>query len=699
MILIFNIIKTIGRFGLIICCLFVNTPGSCQDFTYSSENSPFLKIPFVWEQEHPDYTAGQLTYLISLRSSIHNLPETKEDWETLEEVLYQEAIRRNHVLTGQTLPLDMQIKGSMKKEGFTVQNVIFQTRPGIYATANLYIPDGKGKFPAVLLMMGHSFNGRFYFRYQYVAISLALQGYVVLAIDPWGAGERTTTHGQFEDHGDENNLGSCLLDLGETLMGMQLTDNIRALDLLCSLPFVDPQRIGATGSSGGGNQSIWLAALDERIKAAVPVVSAGTFEAYKLGSPCICEVFPAGLNLTEEAGILAMIAPRALLLINHSKDHNPAFNPKGMLTSYHKAKPVYRLLSAENNIAYRIFDLPHGYYPEDREAMLGWFDMHLKGTGNGEPVKMPEPDTIPYLQLMAFPPGKRDPLVMNTETYCKLKGKELRKVFLENNIIDTAARISGLCDILGVSSRNQLARVYEYAGKDGWKRLALETADAKMLPVLMRLPERSANDFFVICNTDSMMKTSLELIERYISQGKGIVLADLTGIGENGSRLSHQNDIKYGDFRTLTRSDYWLGKTPVGEWVNDLDVVIQYLKSDCHAGTITVDGTREAGLAALFMTAIWHNTDGLILRETPLSYLFDTRENIDFYSMAVHIPGILKWGDVSLAAALTGNNITFVNPLTLSGREIPEEELSVFKVEFAEMRKRCGTKGEVKLGE
>ena len=156
----------------------------------------------------------------------------------------------------------------------------FKQDPGIYATANLYIPDGDGKFPAVIVMMGHSVEGRLYDKYQAVGITLALNGYVSLCIDPWGSGERTTIHGVFEDHGDENNLGIALMDIGEPLIGMLITDNIRGVDLLCSLPYVDTRKIGATGASGGGNQTMWLTAIDERIKAAVPVVSAGTFEAY-----------------------------------------------------------------------------------------------------------------------------------------------------------------------------------------------------------------------------------------------------------------------------------------------------------------------------------------------------------------------------------------------------------------------------------
>src|SRR5665811_377585 len=155
---------------------------------------------------------------------------------------------------------------------------------------SLYIPDGKGPFPAVINMLGHWPKGKIDSTGpQAVGHSLALNGYVCLTIDPWGSGERTTIHGIFEDHGDHNNLGSSLMNIGETLIGIEISDNMRGVDLLCSLPYVDSKNIGATGASGGGNQTMWLASLDERIKAAMPVVSVGTFESYIMGTPCICE--------------------------------------------------------------------------------------------------------------------------------------------------------------------------------------------------------------------------------------------------------------------------------------------------------------------------------------------------------------------------------------------------------------------------
>src|SRR5690606_3572677 len=129
-------------------------------------------------------------------------------------------------------------------------------------------------------------------------------------------------HGNFEYHGAH--LGASLLNVGETLLGMQLTDNMRGVDLLSSLPFVDAARIGATGASGGGNQTMWLAAMDDRVKASMPVVSVGTFESYIMSSNCVCEMLPDGLMHMEESEVLGLVAPRAIRVCNAAKEANKA---------------------------------------------------------------------------------------------------------------------------------------------------------------------------------------------------------------------------------------------------------------------------------------------------------------------------------------------------------------------------------------
>ena len=674
-------------FNVYICSSVAGQAGKDSNLT-----DKVYDLPSVLPADHPDYLANLLKYRASVESSLHQLPGTLKDWNSYRKFLKDEIIKGTGVLLRQKLQLNLTEKGSIRRTGYTVKNIIFQTRPGIYATANLYIPDGKGKFPGVVVMMGHSLNGRFYEKYQTVGISLALQGYVSLCIDPWGAGERTTIHGIFEDHGDENNLGSSLLNTGETLIGMQLTDNIRAVDLLCSLSYVDSGKIGATGSSGGGNQTMWLTALDERIKAAVSVVSVGTFESYILGSPCICEVLQGGLNFTEEGGIVAMIAPRSVKMINHKRDDIQAFSPSEMMRTYTIARPVFKMMSAENNISYQIFDLTHGYFTEDREVMLGWFNLHLKGTGNGDPVKENSLDTIPYEQLMAFPQGKRDSIVITTEEFCKQRGNELRSAFLSNPSFSDEMKRNELKNLLSGNSISFILRSHVYSKMNGWERLALEISDGKVLPVLLQPPSNDSGEYVIVCNTSGMKETARSLLDGYLKSGMGVALVDLSGIGEATTIQSHVHD-RNGNFRTLARSEFWIGNTLIGEWEEDLELLTYYLKSTWKARMVSIDGTGETGLAALFMAALTGNVEKLILRNTPVSFLFDTRENIDYYSMAVDIPGILKWGDVSLASALSRANISFINPLTMSGNEVTGKKLSDYQAEFEEIRKKCGEPG------
>jgi hypothetical protein len=310
-------------------------------------------LPLVLPLNHADLTGAILKLEAAIKSGEQRLPDNLDEWKTYRKRLKDEIITKAGVTIDHSLPLNIRLTGTIKMEGYSVKNIAFQTRQGIYATANLYIPDGSGKFPAVINIPGHWTKAKIDSTCpQAVGHSLALNGYICLTVDPWGSGERTTVHGIFEDHGDENGLGSALMNIGETLIGIEISDNIRGIDLLCSLPEVDPGKIGATGASGGGSQTIWLAALDERIKATMLVVSTGTFEAHVMGSPCICEVMDGALNFTEESGVLALIAPRALKMCNHNKDEIPAFLPSQMLRSFNNIKPVYRMYGAENNVTF-----------------------------------------------------------------------------------------------------------------------------------------------------------------------------------------------------------------------------------------------------------------------------------------------------------------------------------------------------------
>lgn len=678
------------KFSLaIVPFIFLNskTPPDHQE---SLRNNKTEGLPAVLSENHADLLLTKLRREAKLSFAGHRLPDHKQDWEVLSRTIRKEIIHKANVFIDPGLPLNTRELGTIRMNGYRIKNIAFQSLPGVYATANLFIPDGKGPFPAVLNMHAHA--GRFDDNDQAVGHSLAVNGYVCLSIDPWGAGERTTEHGKEEYHGA--NLGASFMNIGESLMGLQISDNMRGVDFLSSLPYVDSNNIGATGASGGGNQTMWLAAVDERIKAAVPVVSVGTLESYIMRSNCICELLIDGLTFTEEAAVLALA--KAILPINHSKESNPTFLPSEMLRSYHNAKPVFKMLGKENNISYREYDLPHGFLPEDREAMLGWFDLHLKNRGTGEAKKEIPFELLTEEELMVYPEGERDPDIITTVEYCKMKGLDLRKKYLNSKSFDIDQKKKELLEILRINEKRELKKVHQYSSIWGWDRIALETGDFGLIPLLHRSPTKPSNGYVILCDPEGKNGIAPEVINEYRNKGMGIVLLDLTGTGEVASPLDGSSDRKYV-FHTSSRAALWLGKTILGEWVKDLNLVSEFLTSNYGAQKITIEGNREAGLAGLFKSALEGDVENLILRDVPLSYLFDNRDSIDFYSMAIHLPDFLNWGDISLAAALAGNHLTFLNPRTMSGQKVTGARLQDFQAEFDKIGKMGGKEGKTIL--
>ncbi len=668
-------------------CVFLKTDSPAQN---TSQTERTTAMPTVLAKNHADLTEKRARHAAAVQFGVHRLPDNLKDWMVYRGQLRAKIAQKTGAILQQDLPLNMRETRVSKTPGVTVKNITFQTQPGIYATANLYIPDGTGTFPAAVVMSGHTINGRMGFHY--LGYTLALNGYVSVAIDPWGAGERTTKHGTFEYHGA--NLGASLMNVGESLMGLQITDNMRAVELLCSLPFVDPEKVGATGASGGGNQTMWLAAMDERVKAAVPVVSVGTFESYVMGHNCICEVLIDGLTFTEESGVLALVAPRTLMLSNGLKDCNPTFYPSEMLRSFANAMPIFELYGASNKFSHFVFDGPHSYPPETRKAMVELFNVHLKGIPAGQAeIVIPKKNDCPLQQeIMVFAEGQRDAQVISTAEFCRQRGRELRQSYLDKTSFDTSEKQQQLKALLKIDVFSTLKKINKMPTVSGWDTVTLETSDGKLIPLLHRMPGKGSSDYVILSTPDGANAFPLSFLDAYTAKGTGVVIVDLSGTGEALSALSVSND-KLAKLHTLARANLWLGKTVMGEWVKELDAVTQFLLSEQQARKISLDGTRETGLAGLFLAAVGGKIDAVMLRDAPVSYLFDDRETIDFFSMGIHLPGILKWGDVSLAAALSGMEVTFINPVTMSGHTISSKKIAPYQSEFDRIRKTCGMQG------
>jgi hypothetical protein len=112
--------------------------------------------------------------------------------------------------------------------------------------------------------------------------------------------------------------------------------------------------------------------------------------------------------------------------------------------------------------------------------------------------------------------------------------------------------------------------------------------------------------------------------------------------------------------------------------------------------SVILDANREIAIAVLMQSALHNNIDTCILRTCPLSYALDKREGIDFFNMAIHVPGILKWGDISLIAGLNKRaELIFKNPVSITGNEINDKQLSVFKDRFLKMKIACKSENKI----
>jgi len=296
----------------------------------------------------------------------------KEAWEK------RAAYLRRHILVAcglwpppQKLPLRPQIFGRIERENYTVEKVFFESWPGFYVTGNLYRPKGrKGPFPGVLCPHGHWRKGRFSDEGEpkggvpQRAITLAKLGFVVFTYDMVGYGD-SARQMKHTFASPENELW------GNSLMKLQLWNAIRGIDFLCSLPDVDPDRIGCTGASGGGTQTFMLMAIDKRVKVASPVNMISAF----MQGGCECENAPLLRIDTINPEIAALMAPRPLLMVSATGDwtsHTPQ-------VEHPMVRSIYALYGARDRVKNVHIKAPHNYNRASREAMYRFFVHYLQG--------------------------------------------------------------------------------------------------------------------------------------------------------------------------------------------------------------------------------------------------------------------------------------------------------------------------------
>lgn len=288
-------------------------------------------------------------------------------------------------------PLKPRVAGIVERDQYTIEKVLFESRPDFFVTGNLYVPKGrKFPLPGVVGSCGHSANGKAIDAYQAFSQGLARQGYVVLIFDPIGQGERFQYPSEDLKKslvgagvGEHIHAGNQQFLTGEFFGSWRAWDGIRALDYLLSRPEVDPNHVGITGNSGGGTLTMWLAGLDPRWTMAAPSCAVTSFyRNFQNELPCDTEQCPPrvlALGL-DHGDFLAALAPKAVLINAQERDY---FDARGAEATYRQLRHLWKLLGAEDRVQLHIGPDPHGYSRPNREAMYGFFNA-VTGIAQGQ---------------------------------------------------------------------------------------------------------------------------------------------------------------------------------------------------------------------------------------------------------------------------------------------------------------------------
>ncbi|MBC7820663.1 MAG: prolyl oligopeptidase family serine peptidase [Planctomycetaceae bacterium] len=297
------------------------------------------------------------------------------------------------------------VTGKAEHDEFVVERLHFQSRPGLYVTGDLYVPKNlkKGeKLPAILYVCGHggvkkdgvSFGNKTH--YQHHGGWFARNGYVCLIIDSLQLGEIEGIH-----HGTHRYDRWWWLSRGYTPAGVEAWNCVRALDYLQSRPEVDGDKLGVTGRSGGGAYSWWIAAIDERIKAAVPTAGITDLQNHVVDGcvegHCDC-MFCLNTYRWDYPLVAALVAPRPLLISNTDRDG--IFPLDGVYRTYSKVRRLYELLGKPNDVALQITAGGHADTQELHIHAFRWFDKHLKGIDR--PIDKPAVKFFQPEQLKVF---------------------------------------------------------------------------------------------------------------------------------------------------------------------------------------------------------------------------------------------------------------------------------------------------------
>lgn len=376
-------------------------------FPLAALAAALLAAPARTQDANPDLARNRKTLDAYFRDQVKRINDacladltSKQDWEAKRHGLRRQFL---DMMGLQPLPPKTDLKATVVATtdggAFTVERLHFQSMPGLYVTANLYLPKNRpagARLPAILYVCGHgnvvvggwSYGSKAH--YQYHPSWFASNGYACLILDTVELAEIRGEH-----HGTHGRGMWWWQGRGYTPAGVELWNAVRALDYLETRPEVDAARIGLTGRSGGGATSWWVAAADDRVKAVAPVAGIADLHAHLCEAPaprladgviaghCDC-MFMVNTYRWDFAQVAALVAPRPLLLGN--SDVDDIFPVAGYRRLAEKTRRVYDLLGAGDRFQLMETKGPHSDTPELHRGINAWMARWLKNDTGEQPA-------------------------------------------------------------------------------------------------------------------------------------------------------------------------------------------------------------------------------------------------------------------------------------------------------------------------
>ncbi|HKB39290.1 MAG TPA: prolyl oligopeptidase family serine peptidase, partial [Gemmataceae bacterium] len=585
-------------------------------------------------------------------------------------------------LPAEKTPLSAKVVGRERRDGYSVEKVVYESRPRHHVTALLYLPEGTPPFPGVLVPCGHSANGKAAEPYQRISILLARNGLAALCYDPIGQGERVqlldkdgkpAISGSTTEH---NLVGVGALLVGRNTATYRIWDGIRSLDYLASRPEVDPKRLGCTGNSGGGTLTAYLMALDDRILAAAPSCYITSLERL------FATIGPqdAEQNITgqvafgmEHADYLTMRAPRPTLVCVGTQDY---FDIGGAWTSFREAKLLYGLLGHGERVDLFEYNDKHGFSKPRREAALRWMRRWLlhkddaPTEGDFSVFKDAQLQVTRTGQVLEDFKGK-SVFDLNAERERELAPK--RAKFLADNGVEGLRK----------EMRRLIALPDEVAAarplSAGEQRTVFETEPGIAVPAILLRPNKEKKTPLILyigeANEDARREGGPA--SRLLEQGSRAVSLDLRGMGETAPRKLAPGRPNYfgADVREAFLSLH-LNRPLLGQRVRDVLAVVEYLSREKDFAGVHLVAAGSMGPVGLHAAVLDDRIKQLTIERSVVSWSAVVRTPISHNQLTNVVPGALAFYDLpDLAAALAPRPLTVQSVVDPVGKPIARDEL------------------------